>query len=142
MEARELMIGDLVTYKNEPPIAIYSINESFVDGFSICDIVNYNKNDGTYIRADKVSPIQLTLEFLKKNGFRADVDGTVFRHSYDEGDFFFVINIEMLKDGWFVDSHSSRNISHGLKEVTGRIQYVHELQHIFKMLDIKKDVIV
>ena len=146
MDIRELMIGDWVFYKNEP-IMVYGINDSNDDR------INY-EDDGyggcSYICADEVSPIPLTVEILEKNGFKKkrNLYGQIHFCYTENDDIYCNCNIEpqnhIMNNEFFVHveqySHRVKNSHSG--EFIGYILYVHELQNILRSARIEKEIIL
>lgn len=127
MDVKDLMIGDLVTFKdcqndeNLMPIEIVALGyqqgggrESSlvsINGDKACDIFDID---------DEIVGIPLTAEILEKNGF--------------------------IRDGeswWYKDFRVVLFISNGVSLVCGRqmrFRYVHELQHALKLCGIEKEI--
>lgn len=117
MEAKELMIGDLVNlcYRDLTLKVIgfdsmkYTILVKIQDNFKLQ--ISYHERE--------IKPIPLTEEMLKLNGF---VDEEWYKG----------IDYTSKDDGWFViDIESEGNVT-GV--ITMWIRYVHELQHALRLM--------
>ena len=127
MTANELMIGDLVLYKNKP-IIVWEIDEYY-------DRIN-TEPDGynaiTCVEIFEVAPIPITPEILEKNGFVKNKYGEmildeelgtseiylVLEPSYDEEYYWWRVNNELIT----------------------KIKSVHEPQHILRLCNIEKEI--
>ena len=139
MEAKELMIGDWVmvaecvadAHFRDYPDKIESIRDGLVG----------LESDGLETIIERIAPIPLTPEILKKNGFgyvRNDVnpyDDEVLSHFYlgEEG---YCANMDIhigtYNKGvfWFSSPLGSLNCIH----------YIHELQHALRLCNIEKEI--
>lgn len=134
MEANELMIDDLVLYKGKMPCKITAICKDTA-------VVDNDTGQDWRIDYDKLTPIPLTTDILKKIGFgyvENDVnpyDGKVLSHFY-LGDECFCANMDLHictdNDGifWFSSPKLTLN----------GIRYLHELQHALRLGGIKKEI--
>ena len=141
MKATELMIGDLVTFKDsqndEAPIVvrIWQINgadEALVkiDGDEALDEIEID---------DNVVGIPITAEILKKNGFGyIEKDEQFMLTHYYLGTSRYCKNMDLhigtnnSGDYWINDR---RNSLYGL-------HYVHELQHVLRLWNIEKEIVL
>lgn len=119
LKARELTIYDWVLYENEP-MKIAEITSCYGD-VSVCFVGrNY------LIDIEEISPIPLTPEILEKNGWV--YDGVQLWKNED------VIALEIGCDGrnsyWW----------HMFDSPIAPINYVHELQHILTIMNIKETI--
>lgn len=126
MKANELMVGDWV-YDPEPD----------ADGYIYKFIIEPEDfTNKTFL--DSISPIPITLEILKKNGFEE-----IYYDGYHYGLFSYKNNEEKCDieldpengcfECYFDDDINSLNI---------KIKYVHELQHILRMCGIDKEIVL
>ena len=88
---------------------------------------------------DLIAPVQLTENFLKKNMYLTDYHGEVENdfneYSYEDSDPDGVgIYVRVYKDGTFYAEASDKTGNYSKD-----IQFIHELQHIFKMFNVKID---
>lgn len=115
MEANELMIGDWVTLSK----GNWSENRQveLIDIEMIAEAVYF------------AEPIPLTPEILKKNGFYLDTYEGFF------GKFWIRENFGFCENG-------SISIGFGRCWQNIDIKYVHELQHLFKLLSINKQIVL
>ena len=88
---------------------------------------------------DLISPVQLTENFLKKNmeltDYHGEVENIFNEYSYEDSDPDGVgIYVRVYNDGTFYAEATDRTGNYSKD-----IQFVHELQHIFKMFNVKID---
>jgi hypothetical protein len=88
---------------------------------------------------DLISPVQLTENFLKKNmeltDYHGEVENIFNEYSYEDSDPDGVgIYVRAYNDGTFYAEGTDRTGNYSKD-----IQFVHELQHIFKMFNVKID---
>lgn len=83
-----------------------------------------------------ISPVQLTENFLKKNMYRVLFTTPDYKeYSYEDDDPDGVrIYVRVYNDGTFYAEAADRTGS-----FSKDIQFIHELQHIFKEFNVKKD---
>ena len=82
-----------------------------------------------------ISPVQLTENFLKKNLLFDEETDTYREYFYeDEDKDGFGIYVRAYNDGTFYAESAVR-----IGSFSKDIQYVHELQHIFKEFNVQKD---
>ena len=112
MKANELMIGDWVNHKG-----IYNYIAT----------ADFDYNHRKWI--EEIEPIPLTEEILKKNGF-VNKDNE-WLHYCDFPFIDFILNKD--SDGFYIDCIYTPN---------GYIQYVHELQHAFKLFKVDGEIII
>lgn len=120
MKTAELMIGDWVMRRGEP-IMVWEIDEYYKrintepDGY----------NAITCIEISEVTPISLTTEILKKNGFQQ-----ISINEYVSGK----VTISILVEGFLV------TIKSGNARARITIKHVHELQHALRLCGIEKEI--
>lgn len=88
---------------------------------------------------DLISPVQLTENFLKKNmeltDYHGEVENIFNEYSYEDSDPDGVgIYVRAYNDGTFYAEATDKTGNYSKD-----IQFVHELQHIFKMFNVKID---
>lgn len=124
----DLMLGDWVRYKtSKSPHKIFS----------------YKELDGNLTLS--FEPLPLTEEILEKNGFmkwswyKCGQINVVITYSIGEG-----FNLELKEDGsfWLVDNVRDDGDYGYESNYICDVKYVHELQHILKILKIKKEIIL
>lgn len=117
MNVYDLMIGDLVQFDEDTCV----IEELRVDGTAVLVAMNTDLTsvDGDQVDVEELYPIPLTEDILVKNGWRK--------------------HIMLYKNEWYGDI--------GLFEEYGKfyymdlkIEYVHQLQHLLRLVGIKKEV--
>lgn len=138
MKKTELMVGDHVLAKGHP-VHIVGIQ-------ACCDGVDtFNNDDLHYHRMDDIEPIPLTEEILEKNGF-------IHRQSDTWGEFYTYKWFTEQQDKALHFDHKF-NLSADPYEGSGfywvpemsavaalRFRYVHELQHLMRMVGIGKEI--
>ena len=121
MEANKLMIGDWVKF----PIGNEKIVDlPYIEGRGIC--ASFAASATLFpVEVDKLEPIPITAEILEKNGWLT-------------GQFY----SETLLNGWQIqwDGATVRMRKGEYYEVCISIQYVHELQHVFRLCGIDKTI--
>lgn len=138
MKANELMIGDLVTFKDcqydddVVVVKIYQINQEnnalvFIDDSDSLDEIDID---------DEIVGIHITPEILEKNGFEKDKE-------YPEqwciaGEFQDVYVHEWSDSIWKVEIVNFEFSSMPVSQCT--VCFVHELQHAFKLCGIEKTI--
>jgi len=134
MNAEELMLGDYVSYDN----SVYKVLS--VD--KVQDVNIYNDTDGYHYRpASEMAPIPLTPEVLEKNGFpfnevetNSDIQD-VYSHYTKFYDF-------PLGKGFYIEYDTVDNIFYITDHWWVRFKYVHEFQHILRLCNIDKEIIL
>lgn len=136
MNINELMIGNYVKCVGCKDNIFQVI--SLFDG----DLVTIQNSDDTFdCMLDRVQPIPITIEWLKKNGFKKRYEELLDYYYYTKEikDCLFCITIRGLGDGYFrcyLDNNSLH--SYGYAD----IQYIHQLQNLLNILNIKEEFIV
>ena len=134
MKANELQIGDWVSYKGKMLCKITAICKDMA-------VVDNDTAQDWRIDYDKLTPIPLTAEILKQNGFgyvENDVnpyDNEVLSHFYLGEECYcenMDIHIGTYNKGvfWFNCPKGSLN----------GIHYVHQLQHALRLCNIEKEI--
>lgn len=158
MEAKDLMIGDLVRVnrdvciKNDTIVRVCGIDatnrlvEKGLEGSATCvpvdDIDFYS--GGIWVKY--LSPIPLTPEILEKNGFEND-----FYEDESVADYVKVRNegysLHSTAHEWDLALISWCNghvdvVTDFSGEYRGEIEYVHELQHALRLCGIDKEIVI
>lgn len=121
MNARDLMIGDLVKHRGKIKKIVY-INDRIDHTEHHNNEIAFTSDEDEWINAGWAEPIPITAEILEKNGFEYDeVDGWEFVGK----DYEPLISCVLEECYVMIDSR-------GL-EAELRIQYVHEIQHAFRL---------
>lgn len=139
MKATELMIDDWVLWKDKP-VQIARVS-GVVYSFGHIDVTLAHCGNGVLETHDikSISPIPLTQEILEKNGF-------VIKKKWAQIGTFGVSPLIMWH---FVDEPVLKTYKHELEvhqNDTGKVhvhipcEYVHELQHAFRMCGITKEI--
>lgn len=127
MKPEELMIGDLVLYKDEP-IMVWEIDEYY-------NRINTEPDGYNSIRCIEISdikPIPLTPEILEKNGFVKDKYGEMILELDDAlatTEIVLVPSYDEMYYWWKVNN-----------ELITKIKSIHELQHVLRLCGINKDI--
>ena len=133
METKELIIGDLVLYKDKP-IMVWEIDEYY-------DRINTEPDGYNAIRCIEISdikPIPLTPEILEKNGFvefiphnwQIVIDNIMIEIREPEH------NVAIWLD-W-----AERNTGTYASYMLPGPDCVHELQHVLRLCGINKEIIL
>lgn len=131
MKVEDLMIEDWLLYKSD----------SLENAFPI-QITREMFNKELVVWNDRFEPIQLTPEILKKNGFvNSYIDVNLNKDSVYKYNHFYTGNSVI------VDMESNKLIVKYENDIWmnlpyNRTIYVHELQHVLKHCDIKKEIII
>ena len=97
-------------------------------------------DESSYLNSDLAFyPIRLSLETLKKNGFKADIyDDTICKlKGYDENDKYYDICIDLK-----VVNACHIYGEDGKYRYEGAIMYIHELQQMMNSCRVKKEIII
>jgi hypothetical protein len=129
MKVEDLMIEDWLLYKSDSNAFPIQITREMFNK----ELVVWN---------DRFEPIQLTPEILKKNGFvNSYIDLSLNKDSVYKYNNFYTGNSVI------VDMESNKLIVKYENDIWmnlpyNRTIYVHELQHVLKHCDIKKEIII
>lgn len=136
MKPEDLMLGDYIQVEfNDSEKQIVQ-----VDKLSLIGIYS----EGSYLTGAKLTPIEITEEFLFKNGFTSDGTDIYYHLEYyiDEDN---KITIVFDKHKNLVNSNNNYFIHIDNSDCdtifTGELSYVHELQHVLKYCKINKQII-
>lgn len=125
MKATDLMVGDFV------------IDDGVRTRIDEMDFV---------LNSDKLSPVPLSEEILVKSEFvkTGSTDEVCYRYSNGTDDYYSRVEIRPRKDNEFfvrAEKYATGFIkSRYSREFKGRILFLHELQHILKLIGIEKEV--
>lgn len=116
MEAKDLMVGDLVYNHRNWECPIIEIHKNSAVVFA------RHYGEEAFLLSD-LRPIPLTPEILEKNGFKCDA------------------HPNYICDSYFIDGMTLLDFRAGyFKYSTITIEYVHQLQHLLKLCNIKKEI--
>lgn len=113
-----------------------------VTGFKDGIVYGDSKNGSHWCNIDKVEPILLTQEILEKNGFNVeqDSDGEYYADIMfeDQGrrvevDYRYGVDIDVCVIG--------RNNTPPFSRIETQVRYIHELQNIFRIMQINKEIV-
>lgn len=155
MDIKELMIGDLVyskvhrlNYKLEAKdVDVLAKVISVSDGTITIELVNPFSDDDKYRiiqNFDSITPIPITEEILKKNGFKDCFESDfskeyVLRLQMDDFDEVFFV-VEIPKSGNYM-KFSYTPIGYSIRfSLARRDLYIHDLQHALRMCYINIDL--
>ena len=136
MKANELIIGDFVT------------NQNYENKAVVCKIIGLSKNsisvefdNGSCLMGaseDSINPIPLTKEILEKNfTFDKDID-LVCHLQYD-----LYIQIDNTTEQQSFNICNTFDVGYGREyNYIMNIQYVHELQHLLRLIEYEKYIIL
>lgn len=113
MKANELMIGDWYAFRGHP----YKCTAS--------DIASIAECEENCVPTD-ISEIPLTPEILEKNGFKQQGTGWILEDSMGER----IFNLCRISNAYCLL----------IAGMTLTFQYVHELQHLFRLAGIKGEI--
>lgn len=159
MKAEELMIGDWVLAEGKP---LQVTNISVLGGDIICVMSPFMSYDTAYASnivalskgakdINKIEPIPLTEEILKKNGFKNDVlaEKSIIAEGASNSSVILISedNRIMLNNiDEYLNSFNKWNVHIDTEDMrtmcTAEITYVHELQHLLKLCKIEKEIIL
>lgn len=120
------------------------VEELMVGDFVIDDGVRTRIDEMDFVlNIDKLSPVPLSEEILVKSEFvkTGSTDEACYRYSKGTDYYYRRVEISRQRGEWFVDDRkfSIIDISYNRK-FEGRILFLHELQHILKLIGIEKEV--
>ena len=137
MEAKDLMIGDWLQYydcnlNKQCYAQVTSIQADGPDPF-----VQTSDSDVYYL-VEMYKPITLTPEILEKNGFvkRSDRNDKLGKMEYYQfEDYGFVYHYSDGEWGFNLGNNNPK-----LRDFSGYLNYVHEMQHVLNILNIEKEI--
>ena len=135
MEVCNLMIGDLVQFDEDTCV----IEELRVDGTAVLVAMNTDLTsvDGDQVDVEELYPIPLTEDILVKNGFQKLNDKTFLLKNQIEievGPKFSEVSARYEDYDRDYNSYSNRYIEIAI------IHYVHELQHLLRLMGVEKEI--
>ena len=128
MNAKELMIGDLVRQKfSELQLRVHSVTPP--------NILAYDE-EGRF-HEDSIEPIPISPEFLVRSGFTLRFDGWLWcaEDGNEYQDYIFIQFRKGGEDGFGVRK-CEINFFNKAQAVSRNIQYVHQLQQLLRFVDI------
>lgn len=149
MEANELMIGDIVKTNsslwNDEDLKDKYCKVEFIGGDNLRCVLLDNPEIHPYGSEKAFDPIPLTPEILEKNGFNDDGEGVYG----DDNSYFVPIYQSEHNDSYFIPTCTCGHIeawethiepTEGIGDFSGKLRYVHELQHALKLCGIEKEI--
>lgn len=138
MEASEWMIGNAVKVHGHPKCRVIGVNHGEV-------VTLWSETDDDEIECfERVSPITITEKFLERNGFVLDDDIEGFTEEK-----FYLLKLDKFtitihegsntigRDWWIhIDNGDGCTIA------SADVQYVHQLQNILNIMNIKFDIVL
>lgn len=131
MEVSELMIGDVVLFEERCAVVI-KISGSEVLGYMIGD---YGKKYYFDMKIPYLSPIPITEKFLERNGFKKRYDVC---HEKEIEAYYVEISKESNMGDDYVHCHVDN--CNRCTVANADIQYVHQLQNLLNIMNIKFDI--
>ena len=140
MKPNELMVADCITVAHthrQPTIEqVYGIGQT--------DVLVKFESGIQLFEYSRVSPVPLSEEIFKKNGFVQPFkeDSSKYCEAEEKVDCFYRIKIQdYAQEGFYIETYitDKKNVN-SEKEFSGFIKYVHELQHILRLIGIEKEV--
>ena len=152
MKPEELMIGDWVqSFPDQGRVdSIICLRETHTAEEKWVVIIHLGGNRYEQVKVDILEPIPLTPEILKKNGFtKYDVGHNVSGwtimdddHLYNSIPFTLTDNDFDTEPGEYKWGPVEDDREESFVREIGRMNYVHELQHLFKQCKIKKEIVL
>lgn len=159
MKAEELMIGDWVLAEGK---SVQVTNISVLGGDVIRVINPFMSYDIAYASniialsngakdINKIEPIPITEEILKKNGFKNDVIAQKAIIAEGASNFSVILisednRIILNNIDEYINSFNKWHVHIDTEDVrtmcTSEITYVHELQHLLKLCKIEKEIVL
>ena len=159
MKAEELMVADWVLAEGKP---VHVTNISVLGGDVIRVMNPFMSYDIAYASniialskgakdINKIEPIQLTEEILKKNGFKNDVIAQKAIIAEGASNFSVILisednRIILNNIDEYLNSFNKWHVHIDTEDMrtmcTSEITYVHELQHLLKLCKIEKEIIL
>ena len=132
MKENELMIGDYLYWGKDKVVKVQMLRK-YGDNFGVDAIYNDSvnlyfctDNDDIYsYNIDELKPIPLTPEILEKNGF-------IKESRENHGN---ILQYCILTDGLWIDVS-------GENYFEGKLEYIHQLQHVLRLCGIEKEIIL
>lgn len=146
MEKEDLIIGDWVTRRGVPE------EHMRICGMNVLAGVVYLDQDGRGVteKFENIEPIPLTLKILEKNCFtKYDVGHNVSGWSImDDDNLYSAIPFTLTDNDFDTEPGEYKwgpiedDREESFVREMGRINYVHELQHVLKVCKIEKEIIL
>lgn len=141
MKASELMIEDWVLHDREPyqirQLGIYGVDRDGEDYPAVC--IGKPNGVGLIVERNEIEPIPLTQEILEKNGFK-DVGDNIYQ--LEEKPCWFWVDFFNHWYGCEYDTSTYEYEDHGHRLKLYGIPSVNELQHSFRLVGIKKEIVI
>ena len=136
MKANELMIGDWLKHYNGTPMQVTKIT---TEHFACAE--NGGVNCWEY--NNKFEPIPLTIEILEKNGFEYNKQKVIIpSRSQEDTEIEYMYCKELRCSFDIIHGYLMFNSNIDLCNIRMVVNYVHELQHIFRLGKIDKEIII
>lgn len=139
MEMQELMIGNYV--KHVQYDQTYKVIELDYRGMVYLENIDKEGIEGYDCLLKSIIPLPITIDWLVKNGFEKRYEKLLDYYYYtkETKDCLFIITIREISGGYFkcfLDNNALQ--SYGYAD----IQYIHQLQNLLNILNIKEEFIV
>lgn len=140
MEANELMVGDHIMFNG----SIYQIEEISQNGWVHLTTQGIRVNMSSDYLLEVLEPIQLSTEMLEKNGFKKyDMVSDTYPYNVDEdGNMHYSLmdGDKKVLWGWWQPDGTYLLPSNCTEWIT--LRYVHELQHILRLVGYEKEIVL
>lgn len=126
MEAKQLQIGDFVSYLGDP-VRVTAVRTVYDDRTNPIGIMSPLKIE-YFLKEEDVKPVPLTTDILINNGFRQDTIGSgLIRHIDGAENLYVLVNYRHNGECRSVE------ISNGVYNLSRPVRYVHEFQHALRL---------
>ena len=146
LKAQELMIGDWVIAQPDEDICgkgCGAIVDRITAIYDEDGVMSVRLKDFDYpVAVELLTPLPLTIELLEKNGWKRDKSPAPAPFSCALLNEKFVIRYHRLHGLDMFEKRGSGLVALSGQRVNIYIQYVHQLQHIFKLCEINKELVV
>lgn len=133
MDCKDLMVGDYIRLDGD----VVQVQQIGYKGY---DYIIFADNDSYSI--DCIEPIPLTVEILVKNGFYRSPRWHYCDITTDDG---FRINVQLCGGGKIdyvrITNHANSIMERDI-DVKVPISYVHQLQHLLRLVGIEKEITI
>lgn len=139
MEMQELMIGNFVKFLDDEIYEVVELKHRIVVFIKNVDEESKSKKRCCLLKS--ILPILITIEWLVMNGFEKRHEELLDYYYYIKKtkDCLFIITIREISGGYFkcfLDNNALQSYAYA------DIQYIHQLQNLLNILNIKEDFIV
>lgn len=144
MKVKELQIGDYVNYRGQ----IIKVTSLYDKGGS--NEVGWSDKESVWVNADNVEPIPLTPEILARMGFTIEEEPK-YDDTYTEDEYTATMRcvdsrkceVEIEYNTYWKKLRAFNYDPHnrlGFTSIETQVEYVHELQHILRVMKVDKEL--